>query len=59
MFWREIKSFADKQKPKVQHHYIGFTKKVKGISLSGKEETTTRNMKIMRGKITLVRKNIQ
>ena len=59
MFWREIKSFADKQKLKVQHHYIGFTKKVKGISLSGKEETTTRNMKIMSRIFSLVRKNIQ
>ena len=38
-------------KAKRGHHYqTSCTRNVKGISLSGKEKTRTRNMKIIKGK---------
>ena len=47
----KIKSFKDKQKLRVQCHQTSFTRKIKEISLSEKEKTTTRNMKIMKRKL--------
>ena len=48
------KSSTDKQKLSIQHHKINFTRIVNGTSLSKKQKTTTSNMKIMNGKISLV-----
>ena len=42
---------------RVQHHKSGFTRNVKGTSLNGKEKTTTRKMKIIRGKKNLIGKS--
>ena len=50
----EIKSFINKQKLRVQHHQTSFTRNIKGASLSEKE-ATTKNMKIMIGKISLIK----
>ena len=48
-FEGEIKSFYRQTKAKrVQHHQSNFTRNVKGTSLSGKQKTTTRNIKIMK-----------
>lgn len=38
---------------------IGFIRNVTGASLSKKEKTTTRNMKVTKGKISLVKAIIQ
>lgn len=46
----EIMSLTDKQKLRVQHKKTDFTRTVKGTSLSGKDQTTSINMKIMKGK---------
>ena len=53
-FEGEIKSFTDKQKLRVQHHKTSFTRNVKRTSCH-----TTRNMKITKGKITLLKVNTQ
>ena len=58
-FEGEIKILRQATAKRIQHHLTGLTRNVKGISLRGKEKTTTRNMKIMRGKISLVKANIQ
>ena len=55
----EIKSFTYKQKLRVQHHQTSFTRNVKGTSLSKKEKATARNMKIIKGKSSVVKANIQ
>ena len=39
-FYREIKSFTDKQK-RAQHHQISFTVNAKGTSLGGKQKKKT------------------
>lgn len=41
---------TDKQKLRVQHKKTDFTQTVKGTSLSGKDQITSRNTKIMKGK---------
>ena len=46
---------TDKQKLRVQHKKTDFTRTVKGTSLSGKDQTTSRNIKITKGKISLVK----
>ena len=55
-FEREIKNFTDTRKL----HCSSFTGKHRGTSLSGerKKKTTTGNMKITKGKISLVKANI-
>ena len=55
----EIKSFTDKQKLRVLHHQTSFIRNVKGTSQSEKGKATTRNMKITKGEISLVKANIQ
>ena len=42
---------------RVQHHQTSFTRNVKGTSLSKKEKAKTRNMKIGKGKSSLVKAN--
>lgn len=56
-FDEQIENFTDKQKLRVQHHQTSFTRNVKGITLS--EKGHTRNMKIMRGKSSLVKDHTQ
>ena len=46
----EIMSLTDKQKLRVQHKKTYFTRTVKGTSLSGKDQTTSRNITIMKEK---------
>ena len=38
IFNREIKSFSDKRKLRIQHHQARFTKNAKGTSLGGKHK---------------------
>ena len=58
-FSEESKSFTDKEKLRVQYHQNSFTRNVKGTSLSKKEKATTRNTKITKGKLLLIKANIQ
>ena len=58
-FERGIKNFTDEQKLRVQYHQTSFTGNVKGTSPIKKEKTMTRNMKITKGKISLIKANIQ
>ena len=53
MFYRQVKG------KRVQKHQTCFTRNVTGTSLSEKEKATTRNLNIMEGKISSVKKNIQ
>ena len=46
-------------KLRVQHHQASFMRNVKGTSLGEKEKTTTRNIKIMKGRNSSVKANIQ
>lgn len=39
----------------VQHHQTSFTMNVRGVSLSGKEKATARNMKITQGKNLIIK----
>ena len=56
----EIKSFTERQKLKtVSTIKISFTRNFKETFLSGKEKATTRNIKITKGKISLVKASIQ
>ena len=43
----------------VQYHQTSFTRNVKETSLIKKEKTATRNIKIMKGKISLIKAIIQ
>lgn len=52
----ETSKFLDKQKLK-EHYQNSFTRNVHGISLSEKEEATTRNIKFTKGKCSLVKAN--
>ena len=52
-FYRQAKATG------VQYHQTSFTRNVKGTSLSGKENVRTRNIKILKEKISLVKANIQ
>ena len=47
------------KKKRIQHHQTSFTRNVKGTSLSKKEKATTKNMRTTKGKISLVKANIQ
>ena len=59
-FEGEVKRFTDKQKIKeFSTTKLVFIRNAKGISLSRKEKATTRNMKIIKEKISLVKANIQ
>ena len=59
-FDKEAPRFAEKQKLKgVEHQQISFIGNDKGISLSEKEKITNRNMKIMKGKSSLIKANIR
>lgn len=40
---------------RIQYHQIRSIRNVKGTSLSGKEKATTRNMRIVKGNISLVK----
>ena len=55
----EKSSFTDKQNLNKFITTTSFTRNAKGNSLSKKEKATTRNMKIMKGKNSLVKANIQ
>ena len=54
IFEGKIRSFTDKQNLE-KHHLTGFTKNVKGISLGGKEKTTSKDMKTMKEKKSIYR----
>ena len=55
-----IKRFKEKQKLKeFNTTKTSFQRNIKGISLSEKEKDTTRNMKIIKGKSSLIKANIQ
>lgn len=56
---KRSKSFTDKQNLKVQHHQISFTRKVTGTLISEKGKDTTRNVKIIKGKSSLIKANTQ
>ena len=43
---------------RIQHHQTGLTRNIKGTFLSEKGKARTGNMKIMKGKISLVKVNI-
>lgn len=59
-FDKEAPRFAEKQKLKgVEHQQTSFIRNGKGISLSEKEKATNRNMKIMKGKSSLIKANIR
>ena len=63
-FYGELKNFTDKQKLNpsfacYQHHQTSFIRNVKGTSLIETEKATTRNMQITKGKISLVKSDIQ
>ena len=59
-FDRDIKSFTDKKKLKrVQPYQTSFTRNDTGTSLNRKEKATTRYMKNEKGKISLIKANIQ
>lgn len=53
----EIKALQKNKSKKSLYHQTTFTRSVKGTSLSKKEKTTTRNTKIMKGKISSVKAN--
>ena len=54
-----IKSFTDKRKLRVSHHQNSFTRNVQENILGKKEKAIPRKMKIMKGKISLAKGNIQ
>lgn len=40
---------------RVQHHYKSFTRNTKGTSLSRNQRATSRNMKLVKGRVALVK----
>ena len=45
-----VLEITEAEHKRVQYHQTSITRNVKGTSLSEKENTTTRNIKIMKGK---------
>ena len=55
----EIKSFTDKPTKAKSYHQTSLIRNIKGTSQSEKGKATTRNTKITKGEISLVKANIQ
>ena len=49
--YRQAKSLQKRKAKRIKHHQTSYTTNAKGTSLGGKEKTTTRNKKIMNGKV--------
>ena len=50
--WRNPKLYKQAKARRLKHHQCSLTTNGKGISLGGKEKATSRNKKIMKGKLT-------
>ena len=57
--WRNQKCCRQAKAERIQHHQTSFTTNAKGTSLGRKEKATSRNKKITKWKISMVKANLQ
>ena len=58
-WWKDYEFYMQAKAKRGHHYQTSCTRNVKGISLSEKEKATNRNMKIMKGKSSLIKANIR